>query len=205
MTETQFDYENPFDIMVGAWAGHSISYDPKGGYQFTVPSLCWIHWVDPDKKTRLRYFQEDQGNIDNLVIWHEEGHQEVENTVLTRAFDLIVDGKSCTSDPHTSEAARCKVEGLQSRPGNFIFHLNILPFEGNDKQKAFPGANYYNNQYFINPNERQIIGPYILDDGTMNLTTVIAQTFSRISYHVPEKFQDIEKHHYEKHNLNYEF
>ena len=202
MADTQFDYENPFDIMVGAWAGHSIAYDKHGAYKATVPSLCWIRWIGEGKK-RLRYFQEDQGDLDYLIIRHEESYDEVENTVKARAFDLLIDGKTCISDPHTSEAARCKVEGMQSRPGNFIFHLNILPYETSDKEKH-PGAHYYNNQYFMNPNERQIIGPYILDDGNMKLEQVIAQTFSRISYDIPQKMLRIEKHHYEAHHLNYE-
>lgn len=189
-TETIFDYETPYDIMVGAWTGHSILYDNKGAYKFTGPSILSIYWKEPGKV--LRYFQEDMGNLDSVIARHE-GHYPVVDVIETRAFDLHIDPaspKACVSGPESE----IRVQGAESRPGTYLFHLEF-PAKGKS-----PGGNYYNNQYFVNPNERHIIGPYVpnkhADPSTpaSDFSSVIAQTFTRISYSdIPAEFQALEK------------
>ena len=189
-----FDYETPYDIMVGAWTGHSILYDSKGAYKFTGPSILSIYWKEPGKI--LRYFQEDMGNLDNIVARHE-GHYPVVDVIQTRAFDLHIDPKApkaCVSGPESA----IRVQGAESRPDTYLFHLEF-PAEGKS-----PGGNYYNNQYFANPNERHIIGPYVpnvhADSATpaSDFSSVIAQTFTRISYaDIPAEFAALEKAHME--------
>jgi hypothetical protein len=192
--QSVFDYASPYDIMVGAWTGHSILYDEKGEYKFTGPSILSIYWKEPGKI--LRYFQEDLGNLDSVIAQHE-GHYPLGDAVRTRAFDLHIDPKApktCVSGPDSA----IRVQGTESRPGTYLFHLDF-PAEGKS-----PGGNYYNNQYFANPNERHIIGPYVpkkhADSSTpaSDFSAVIAQTFTRISYdNIPREFQALEKAHLE--------
>ncbi len=193
---TGYDYETPYDIMAGAWTGHSVLFTSKGEYQTSGPSLVWIRWIEPGKV--MRYFQEDLTSLDDQVIQHEENYQQFRDTIKTRAFDLIVDGKACRSDENGKIKSRIKVEGVESLPGTYLFHLD---FPANAFGESNPGGDYYNNQYFINPNERHIIGPYV-QKGSTNTTSVIAQTFTRISYghDIPEKFLEIEKHFIKERN-----
>ena len=68
-------------------------------------------------------------------------------------------------------------------------HLSFPP--------QFPDrADYYNNHYFTSPNERHIIGPFVATDrqgcarpAVGEITCVVAQTFTRISYDVPAKYK----------------
>jgi hypothetical protein len=187
-----YDYANPFDIMVGAWTGHSVLYDKKGVYQVSGPSLVWIHWIKPGKV--LRYFQEDLTSIDDLALLHEEHRESFSDTIRTRAFDLAVDGKSCRSDDKSDLTSPIKVEGVESLPGTYLFHLDF-PSTAEDGS----GGDYYNNQYFEGANQRHIIGPYVPKSGR-GIGSVIAQTFTRIAYgdNIPEKFIAMEKYHIEQ-------
>jgi hypothetical protein len=68
------------------------------------------------------------------------------------------------------------VEGTQTRPGVYIFHLQ------------FRNWRYYNNQYFLDANERHIIGPCLQGDAP-RVAFVAAQAFTRVSYDVPPALQ----------------
>ena len=197
MIDTIYDYARPFDIMVGAWTGHSILYDNLGNYQISGPSIVWIYWIEPGKI--MRYFQEDLSSLDDIAVLHEMHRDSFRDTVKTRAFDLEVNGKACKSYDKSDLKSDIKVEGTESRPGTYIFHLDFPKTEPTGAEPGSSGGNYYNNQYFTNPNERQIIGPYIArkEDGSLqsDVTSVVAQTFTRISYDIPKKFLEIEKHH----------
>ncbi len=162
-------YSIPFDIMVGVWTGHSVMYDDRGEYLYTGPSLCAIYWKTPGKV--LHYWQEDLGNLDAFLEHPDQA--DLKNTVVIRDFDLAVDGKSCKS-----VEAFPAVSGVESIPGTYLFDLSL------------EGGHYYNNQYFHNPNERHIIGPYVPDGGT-GIAAVVAQTFTRISYDVPEHYRQM--------------
>ena len=161
-----FDYGTPYEIMVGQWTGHSILYDKDGKYLHTGPSLVSIYWKKPGKL--LHYKQEDLGNLDELAFEHPH-KQGLEQIIFLREFDLEIKGKACKSKGRDE----VKVEGVESRPGTYLFHLN------------FPAGHYYNNQYFPNPNERHIIGPFV-PKGAADVGAVVAQTFTRISYDVPD-------------------
>lgn len=160
-----FEPAAPYEIMVGVWTGHSILYDKKGHYMHTGPSMVSIYWKERGRL--LHYKQEDLGNLDDLVLGHEHEHA-LKELVFLREFDLEIDGKACRST-----GGDVKVEGVESRPGVYLFHL------------TFPNGHYYNNQYFDNPNERHIIGPFVPKDGS-DIGAVVAQTFTRISYDVPD-------------------
>ncbi len=168
-TPTTFDYAQPFDIMIGMWTGHSITYDEKGNYLYTGPSILTIDWKVPGKV--MHYRQEDLGNLDDLLDDHLH-RKALKEMFALREFDLQVDGKSCEST-----TGPIKVKGAESSPGTYLFHLN------------FPQGDYYNNQFFLNPNQRRIIGPYVPRnaDGTNDgFKFVVSQTFERISYEVPK-------------------
>ncbi|MCV6585667.1 MAG: hypothetical protein OIF47_09035 [Marinibacterium sp.] len=200
MRDSSYDYNRPFDIMVGAWTGHSILYNARGEYQVSGPSVVWIRWIKTGKV--LRYFQEDLTSLDDLAILHEADRDSFRDTMKTRAFDLRIDGKRCDSFDNAQLSSNIEVEGSESRPGTYIFHLNFPPMPAKDGAPATPGGDYYNNQYFTNPNERQIIGPFIAKDPQgkpqKQVTSVVAQTFTRISYDIPQKFLEIEAYHIEK-------
>ncbi|WP_170356624.1 hypothetical protein [Ruegeria lacuscaerulensis] len=169
ISPTPFDYARPFDIMIGMWTGHSIVYDNKGEYLYTGPSILTIDWKEPGKV--MHYRQEDLGSLDQLIQEHEHG-KALEDLFVLREFELQVDGKSCQSI-----TGAVKVHGVESSPGTYLFHLN------------FPTGDYYNNQYFLNPNQRRIIGPFVPRDEegkTNGFQFVVSQTFERISYDVPK-------------------
>ena len=85
-----------------------------------------------------------------------------------------------------------RVAGTETRPGIYLFHL------------MFKEGHYYNNQYFTDPNERQIIGPFVATTNAAEpasrrrstsaapvgeIQVVVAQTFSRLSYDVPSQYK----------------
>jgi hypothetical protein len=201
---SSFDYATPYDIMVGAWTGHSILYDSKGVYQSSTPSILCIYWKEPGKV--LRYFQEDMGAMEEFTAEHESSYAALIDTVQTRAFDLIIDPdspKACFS----SAESLIRVQGVESRPGTYLFHLE---FPADPDEEGSQGGNYYNNQYFTNPNERHIIGPYVPKKigpvlpqeygdrapKPSDFNSVIAQTFTRISYaDIPASFKRFEEKH----------
>ena len=86
-----FDYATPYDVMVGAWTGHSILYDKNGDYLHTGPSLVAIYWKEPGKL--LHYNQKDLGNLDKLELDHPH-ESDLQNIIFLREFDLEISG-SC--------------------------------------------------------------------------------------------------------------
>ena len=164
-----FDYARPYEIMVGMWTGHSIMYDQNGEYLYTGPSILTIDWKEPGKV--LHYRQEDLGNLDQLIDEHEHG-EALSDLFVLREFDLAVEGKACQSI-----TGDVKVRGAESTAGIYLFHLH------------FPTGDYYNNQYFLNANQRRIIGPFVprgKDGKNRDFQYVVSQTFERISYDVPK-------------------
>jgi hypothetical protein len=164
--DRSFDYGTPYDLMVGLWNGMSTLYDANGVYQNSTPSLVSISWLERPRRLRYRQIEElepfkfpppplnDNRNINDFH------------------FDLEINGKSCQSTNIASPYLK-EVKGTETRPNTYIF---MLKFE----QQTGKVGRYYINQYFINPNERHIIGPFIWDDDK-NIAAVVAQTFTRIS------------------------
>ena len=159
-----FDFQDPFDIMVGLWNGMTTTYDEHGHYQNSVASLVRVSWVRKGKT--LRYQQEELANLDQVL----EGspHKDILASIISHDFDMAVKGKACQSTNTHKE--KMSMKGVETRPGTYLFHLN------------FPQGDYYNNQYFTGPNERHIIGPFVAADGGRDFSFVVAQTFTRISY-----------------------
>ena len=180
---TDFDYARPYDLMVGLWAGMATSYDAQGNYLISVPSLVAIYWERP--YTLLHYRQDELPDLDERLEDHP--HPAAFSKIIHHNFNLKITGKGCVS----AEASRrdVRVKGTETKPGVYLFHL------------MFEEGHYYNNQYFTDPNERQIIGPFVATPQQSpakrggpaapvgEITVVVAQTFSRISYDVPKRFK----------------
>jgi hypothetical protein len=182
---TDFDYARPYDLMVGLWAGMATSYDAQGNYLLSVPSLVAIYWERPG--TVLHYRQDEMADLDERLEGHP--HASALAKIIHHNFNLKITGKSCISTEASHKDVR--VAGTETRPGVYLFHL------------MFEEGHYYNNQYFTDPNERQIIGPFVAAAGEQPvgrraasppapvgmITVVVAQTFTRIAYDVPERFK----------------
>ncbi len=176
-SESIFDYADPYDIMLGTWNGITTSFGPDGHYLGSVASIVHMSWVKKGK--RLRYVQEEIANLDEVLDKHP--HQKVLTQIVKHDFELEVNGKSCRSvNPGAEKVA---LEGTETRPGTYIFHL------------TFPQGDYYNNQYFASPNERHIIGPFIPSGKGRKVGMVVSQTFTRVSYDVIDpRFDGAGKH-----------
>lgn len=157
-----FNYSVPYDIMVGAWAGHAITYDEKGKYVSMAPSILNISWEEYGSK--LIYSQKI---LDDLgAVFKHPSMKTAVHLVSDYTFNLEVDGKTVYYEDKGSDFF---VEGVESQPGIYLFHL------------SFPYGSYYNNQYFMNPNERNIIGPFVPNDSN-KFGFVLAQSFTRVNY-----------------------
>jgi hypothetical protein len=190
----------PYELMVGYWAGIASVYDDTGAYQDSIQSRVAIYWHIPNK---LLHFQQDQE--DSVEALLDEPGYSANDVTAVRNFsqltvDLKVDGKMCSGkDDHSGTS----IVGVETRPGIYLFHLRTK-----DKTGRYY-ADYYNNQYFLGPNERHIIGPYVMAEPvtsdalkeysskkkgtdatgyfpTGSVRFVIAQTFTRISYDIPK-------------------
>lgn len=165
MTTTGFfDFQDPFDIMVGLWNGMTTTYDDQGHYRNSVASLVRVSWVRKGKV--LRYQQQELADLDQVLAGNP--HKQALATIISHDFDMAVTGKSCRST--TTHKEKMAMKGVETQPGTYLFHL------------SFPMGDYYNNQYFVGPNERHIIGPFVPASGGREFTFAVAQTFTRISY-----------------------
>ena len=190
----------PYDLMVGYWAGIATVYDHNGIYQDSIQSRVAIYWHVPNK---LLHFQQDQeDSVESLL--NNTGYDANDVTAVRNFSQLTVDlkvtGKTCRGEDRRSGTI---ITGVETRPDIYLFHLQTR-----DKQGRYY-ANYYNNQYFVGPNERHIIGPYVMatsatrqelaklsrprktGDSTPYFPTgtvrfVISQIFTRISYEIPK-------------------
>jgi len=163
---SSLDYAKPYDIMVGLWAGMACVYDAKGEYVASTPSRVAMYWHDADT---LHYRQDEEDSMESVM---DKRLQSSVAGVIHLSFDLKIEGKYCTG-----QSTLMDIDGRESMPGIYLFHLKARNGTGQ----------YYNNQYFMNPNERHIIGPFV--DGEGELKLVVAQTFTRISYDVPKKYR----------------
>jgi hypothetical protein len=198
--QNSFSDAIPYDLMVGYWAGIASVYDDKGAYQDSIQSRVAIYWHVPNK---LLHFQQDQEDSVEALL-NDPGYNTNDVTAVRNFSQLTVDlevkGKSCSGE---DEHSGTTIDGVETRPGLYLFHLRTK-----DKTGRYY-ADYYNNQYFVGPNERHIIGPYVMaapvtraalkkyssdrkgTDAagyfpTGSVRFVIAQTFTRISYEIPE-------------------
>ena len=195
----EFDYSVPFDIMVGLWTGVTIIYGPTGEFFSSAASNVAIYWEKPNEVMHFRQGKEEaiapltaKKFASNLGLLHttasvqnkkaprisalltraeklkDPNYLKKAATVATTEFDLHVSGKFATASTSDMD-----VTGINSRPDTYLFYLRLK--DGS--------MSWCNNQYFTNANERQIIGPQFDAD---EVQLVVAQTFSRVSYEVPE-------------------
>jgi hypothetical protein len=194
-----FDYAKPYELMVGYWAGIATVFNENGVYQDSIQSRVAIYWHVPNKLLHFR--QDEEDSVEALL--NNPGYDKRDVTAV-RNFsqmnaDLTVKGKACSGEDKNSGTT---ITGVETRSGTYLFHLRTRDGAG----RYF--ADYYNNQYFVNPNERHIIGPYLMaapvteaarrkfapQNGaaapayfpTGKVKFVIAQMFTRISYDVPK-------------------
>lgn len=177
---SSFDYGTPFDIMVGLWDGMTTVYTTTGKYSHSYAGRVLIYWV---KRGELLRYLQSEADFDDLTlpvpdkIYHAhlvEPHKFDIARIVRHRFDLRVTGKYCESTDETSE--EMKVVGTETQPGIYHFQLALQQSNGV----------YYNNQYFANPNERHIIGPY-LRPPVHRPYLIVSQTFARVTYSVDDE------------------
>lgn len=184
MPESPLDFAIPYELMVGVWSGMCTVYTAQGEFHSTTPSMVAIYWKQ--RPTVLHYRQIEQqfptpGSPPQMIVKPVPttiASDAIEEAVLQTTnlhFDLQVNGKTCRASNLGGPGLQ-NVEGTQTRPGVYIFHLGFRNFR------------YYNNQYFIDPNERHIIGP-CLRGAAPEVAFVAAQAFTRVSYDVPPALQ----------------
>jgi hypothetical protein len=164
MTRSEFDYAIPYNIFVGFWTGIATTFSPKGEFCESWANNVAIFWESPYK---LLHFRQDP-----LADAVEKALRlpEVTRKLISQEFDLSVQGKYATSLPGGDFAN----VGAETTPDVYIFHVSA------------GGQSWFNCQYCGTANERRIIGPQ-MENG--NVTLVISQTFTRISYEVPRRFR----------------
>jgi hypothetical protein len=161
-----FDFGTPFNIMVGFWIGLADYYSMKGEYQGSMSSSGAVYWKTPNK---LLHFRQDQDDTSNRML-KNFAHKPAAVKGATLEYDLQVDGKYCTG-----ESGGVHVFGTEMRPDTYHFHLK------------FPDADWYNVHRFMSENERNVLGPAVAHDGTIQM--VVSQTLTRISYDVPNEYR----------------
>jgi len=160
-----FEFQKPYDIMVGCWTGMANTYSPKGEFLYAVPSRVSMYWKD--EKT-FHYRQDEEDSMESVM----DARVKAAMSVIHLSFDLKVQGKYSTGRSKLMD-----VTGRETIPGVYLFNLKARDGSGQ----------YYNNQYFTSPGERHIIGPYVDNKGEIQL--VVHQVFTRVSYDVPKKLR----------------
>ena len=195
-SQHEFDFSDPYDIMAGMWTGLTIIYDRTGEYLSSAASTVASYWDEPHKLMHFRQGEEEtipplfSANVEALGAsalrrkeqsaltsdllsrvdrFKDKAYLDQVAAVTTTEFDLHISGKYATASSPVMD-----VTGVNSRPDVYLFHLRLK--DGSQS--------WFNNQYFTNANERQIVGPQLDKDGQIQL--VVAQTFSRVSYDVPK-------------------
>jgi hypothetical protein len=202
-SHSPFDFAKPYELMVGYWAGIATVFNAEGVYQDSIQSRVAIYWHVPHKLLHFR--QDEEDSVEALL--NGSGFAKDDVTAVRnfsqQNFDLKVEEKVCSGKDYRTGTL---VSGVETRPGVYMFNLKTRNASG----EYF--ADYYNNQYFVGPNERQIIGPYVIaapatkaaltkfspsrkasdvhtrfPTGTTRF--VIAQAFTRIAYDVPKNLK----------------
>lgn len=165
MPRSEFDYAIPYNIFVGFWTGITATYSPKGEFCKSFANNVAIYWETPYK---LLHFRQDplEAAVEKALLL-----PEVTLKLISQEFDLEVQGKYATSLPG---GAAVNV-GAETTPDDYVFHVRA------------GGDSWFNCQHCGTANERRIIGPQMDQDG--NVTLVISQNYTRISYDIPARFK----------------
>jgi hypothetical protein len=196
-----FDYDIPFDIMVGYWVGTASIYCPKGTYLMSTKSYVSVYWTELHNQLSFRESAEDDlaftgaeldyvdprdmGKIaqtlqDNNAL----AANSAANSVLrVLQYDLTVEGPYC----HGGDPSTVSLTGRQTRPDVYQFHVR-------KKEKEYnPSIDYdhhvYNSHHLPSPDDWHIIGPIVgrIGDEGGRVGLAVAQFFRRISYKVPKQ------------------
>jgi len=175
-TRPSLDFATPYELMVGVWDGVSSVYTADDHFLGSWASRVVIYWK-PNNVLCFHQVQQgdpiafDVGNDEHMAAMHESrAHDEYH-------VDFHIRGKRGEGK---SEDGRV-YEGFETTPGTYLFHIRT------------PKGCFYNNQFFTNPNERRIIGPFV-ENGSMKVLMVLSQVFARISYDVPDEYKDDPAH-----------
>jgi hypothetical protein len=168
-----FDYATPYQLMVGVWDGLASAFDKNGDFDGTYASRVAIYWK---KRGKILCFRQVQ-QTDRIHFRTDDKVAKSKKWVIGETpyhVDFLIVGK------HGRGESDGKIyEGVETTPGTYLFHI-----------KSKDGS-FYNNQYFVNPNERRVIGPFV-EAGQNEITYVLSQVFVRISYDVPANLRDPE-------------
>jgi hypothetical protein len=167
-SRTVSDYDTPYDIMTGLWAGVATTYDPKGKYLGTMRSRLAVYWKKPHT---LMHFRQDV-EVDGDEMSEGDVVRKSPTKLVRLDFDLEVDGNYARGS--TGGPAGVEIIGTKTRSDHYHFHL-----------RSNEGS-WYNNHHFMGPDERHILGPFIGRDG--EIAAVVAQTFNRMSHDVPTEY-----------------
>src|ERR1700730_6550032 len=107
------NFATPYDIMVGFWAKQSITYDSKGGYVDSEPTLVAIYWEKPSK--RIHFREDPQKTTGSSKSY---AHKTAVAQLTRLDFDLKVKGKNATGG-----SQGVTVTGVEARPDIYHFHL----------------------------------------------------------------------------------
>jgi hypothetical protein len=167
-SDAVFDYAIPYDIMIGFWAGIAIIYNPKGEYQGSMASHLATYW---EKRFTRLHFRQTELTGSNKSLDRYALKKPVSGVVIVD-FDFHINGKR-----GTGVSGDVHITGTQTRPDHYHFLL-----------KSEDGQ-WYNNHHFMGPNERHILGPFVSAGRDGEIESVVAQTFTRLSYDVPKEFR----------------
>jgi len=170
-TRPSFDFAEPYELMVGVWDGISAVYTADDHFVGSWASRVVIYW----KPKRILCFRQVQQGEPIVFDTRNDAHAAAMSR--SRGYDeyhvdFHIEGKRGQG---RSEDGRI-YEGFETTPGTYLFHIRT------------PKGCFYNNQFFPNPNERRIIGPFV-ENETMNVLQVLSQAFTRISYEVPDEYK----------------
>jgi hypothetical protein len=163
-----FDYAIPYDIMIGFWAGIAIVYDPKGNYLGSATSHLATYWEKRYTRLHFRQTQQSGGSTGKGRF----ALKKPVSSVVILDYDLHIDDKHAEG-----VSGNVRITGTGTRPDHYHFLL---------KSKE---GQWYNNHHFMGPNERHVLGPFVEAGGDGEIASVVAQTFTRLSYEVPKAFQ----------------
>jgi hypothetical protein len=161
-----FDYEIPYHIFTGVWAGVQTHYTPQGNFKGVDSFKVAIYWEKPHT---LLHFRQDP--IEARALAQKLGLSSTVSRLTTYEFDLQIKGKYATG----GGVSGVKNEGAETTPDTYIFHITANKHS------------WFNNQHCPTANERRVIGPQIDANGVVE--ELISQHLTRVSYEVPPHFR----------------
>ncbi len=183
-----FDYDIPFDIMVGYWVGSASIYSPHGVYLMSTKSYVSVYWEKPYTKLSFRESAEDDyaftGVQSDYVDTRKNGAKpqgialSSNSALRILQYDLTVKGPYCSGgNPNT-----VYLTGRQTRPDVYQFHVKKLESDGHHHH-------VYNSHHLPSPDDWHIIGPIVgrIGDVGGEVGLAVTQFFRRISYKVPKQ------------------